>query len=168
MGEAAALGLLPANPHVMPLLEAMEDEEWSYLVFPYAEEELFEVGGHRWGRSVRGCLFVCLRPRLRCLPATHQPVAYNTRDIHTQVLVSRYEQGMPEAEVQECIRQLVLGLLHMKRHGLAHGYGGVDGYGWIWMSMPRGREFKCVSCLSVDMRWGGGTGRGHLSAFPPT
>lgn len=59
MGEAAALGLLPANPHVMPLLEAMEDEEWSYLVFPYAEEELFEVGGwvgiDRWGRSVRGC-----------------------------------------------------------------------------------------------------------------
>lgn len=40
----AALARLPPHPHVMPLLEAMEDGDgWTYLVFPLAEEELFEV-----------------------------------------------------------------------------------------------------------------------------
>lgn len=58
LGEAAALVRLPPHLHVMPLLEAMEDGEgWIYLVFPFAEEELFEVryirgliGGWLWER----------------------------------------------------------------------------------------------------------------------
>lgn len=53
---------------------------------------------------------------------THTPTTPPPPHTHIQVLVSRHEQGMPEAKAQECVRQLVLGLLHMKRHGLAHGY----------------------------------------------
>jgi hypothetical protein len=48
LGEAAALARLPPHPHVMPLLEALEDEDCAYLVFPLAEEELFEVGSTVW------------------------------------------------------------------------------------------------------------------------
>lgn len=54
LGEAAALARLPPHSHVMPLLEALEDEESAYLVFPLAEEELFQVPTYLPTRGVMG------------------------------------------------------------------------------------------------------------------
>lgn len=39
-----------------------------------------------------------------------------------QTLVGAHPHGMPEGDARGYATQMAQGLLHMKRHGLAHGY----------------------------------------------
>ena len=82
VGELSALQILSYSAehvHVVPLIEAMEDQDYLYLIMPYADGgELFH-------------------------------------------LIESHPTGLPEEEVRVYLRQVIEGLLHLKRHGLAHG-----------------------------------------------
>lgn len=73
------LSVSSEHPNVTPLIEAMVDEEYLYLIMPYGEGgDLFNV-------------------------------------------IDAYPNGLDEREAALYFRQIVDGLLHLKRHGLAHG-----------------------------------------------
>ena len=84
----AGAGVYGAH-HVLPLLEAMADASYVYMVFPYADG----------------------------------PDAFDR--------VAATGGGLPEEEAQRYFADIALGVLHLKRHGISHGYERSCVYVWV-------------------------------------
>lgn len=115
------------HPHVLPLIEALADSTHLYLVFPYADGgELFEVRllvSMYVGRSTYG---YGRRRHPRPQHPTDPSVQYpNTHTQPTKQAVAARPAGLSEAEARRYFNQIVSGLRHLQRHGLAHGCVGV-------------------------------------------
>ena len=123
---------------MLPLIEALADGTHLYLVFPYADGgELFEVcicpslgafldGGVCTTAASTG-------PAFQRSQRLNEP--FSDKQTNPQTVAAR-PTGLSEPEARRYFGQIVSGLQHLQRHGLAHGWVGgwivyVGGDGWM-------------------------------------